>query len=214
MTTPAAADLKPARLRLWSNWLWILAASLALAVLWSAARLIHDQQIRRDALRSLAQDKATEIANLGVAKFNLLLAEALGAAWAPNGRRADVVTRLVSAQHERLACRCREALPVTRFFRFQASTAAPFDGATQRLQASAVDSTDGIPDSTLTRVASAQWKAGMNAKSPLTAVVLVAPYAVLTVTRPSDAFGGTAVYGAIVPIAGLASTLFGAIPLD
>jgi len=214
MTTPAAADSKPARLRLWSNWLWLLAATLALAVLWSAARLIHDQQIRRDALRSLAQDKASEIANLGAAKFNLLLAEALGEAWTPKGRRPDIVMRLVAAQHDRLSCRCRETLPITRFFRFEASTTSPFDAATQRLQSSVVESTDGIADSTLIRIASAQWKAGMSVASPVTAVELVRPYAVLTVTRPSDAFGGTAVYGAIVPVGRLAAVLFGAIPLD
>src|SRR4051812_17233769 len=161
MTTPTAADLKPARLRLWSNWLWILAASLALAVLWSAVRLIHDQKIRQDALHSLAQDKATEIANLGGGKFTLLLKEALRPAWAPNGRRADIVRLLVRSQQDRLACRCRETLPIKTFFRFDASRAAPFDASTQRLDVSSVDSKEHLADSILVRIAMVQWNEGM-----------------------------------------------------
>ena len=213
MTTPAAADLKPARLRLWSNWLWFLAAILGAAVLWSAARLIHDQRIRREALRSLAQDKATEIANLGATKFNLLVADALGPAWGPDGRRRELVARLANLQRERLACRCRETLPIERFFRFDASTTAPFDAATRRLETAVVETRDPISDSTLVRIALAQWDAGMKETKPLTGVEVVGGHAVITVTRPADAFGGTAVYGATVPVAGLASVLFGAFPL-
>ena len=214
MTTPAAADLKPARLRLWSNWLWILAASLALAVLWSAARLIHDQKIRQDALRSLAQDKASEIANLGAAKFTLLLNEALGPAWSPTARRADIVQVLVQGQRDRLACGCRETLPIKTFFRFDASRAAPLDGSTQRLDVASVDAKEHLADSTLVRIATAQWNEGIKLKRPLTGVELARGHAVLTVTRPSDGGGGTDIYGAIVPIAGLAQVLFGAIPLE
>src|SRR5215212_9575250 len=119
MTTPTAADLKPARLRLWSNWLWILAASLALAVHWSAARLIHDQKARQDALRSLAQDKATEVATLGSARFTLLVANAFGPMW--DDRLAD--SRQPLAEFDRgharsVQCRRPDTLPVARFFRF------------------------------------------------------------------------------------------------
>src|ERR1044071_4413086 len=104
MTTPAPADLKPARLRLWSNRLWILAAILFAATLHSSMRLIHDQAIRRDALSSIAQDKATEVANLGGAKFNLLAAEAFGPVSSQSG--GDILTALAKAQSERGACRC------------------------------------------------------------------------------------------------------------
>jgi signal transduction histidine kinase len=53
----------------------------------------------------------------------------------------------------------------------------------------------------------------MTSTTPVTAVDVVRQFAVITVTRPADAFGGTAVFGATVPVAGLAAVLFGAIPL-
>src|ERR1041385_9066224 len=125
MTTPAAADLKPARLRLWSNWLWILAAILGAALLWSSVRLIHDQNVRREALRSIAQDKATEIANLGAARFGLLVGRAFGPMWDARSDSRQAVTEMDRVHAQSLRCRCRDTLPVTRFFAFDASTTSP-----------------------------------------------------------------------------------------
>jgi signal transduction histidine kinase len=214
MSTPAAGDLKPARLRLWSNRLWILAALLGLAVLWSAARLIHDQRSRRDALRSLAQDKATEIANLGAAKFNLLIAEALGPALTEAGRQRDYIVALENAQRQRVACRCRETLPITRFFRFDASTSAPFDAGTERFTVAPQDSLGPVPDSTLVRIARTEFDRGMREPAALTNVEIVRGQAIVTMTRPAGAGPGTKVFGATMPVAGLASVLFGAVPRD
>lgn len=214
MSTPAAADFRPRRTRLWSSWLWILAAILGAGVLWSAVRLIHDERLRRETLRALAQDKAKEIANLGAAKFDLLVAEALGPSWAEAGTRSDFLSELAKAQRERIDCDCRESLPVTRFFRFDASTSVPFDGSTRRLTFAAVGTADQMPDSTLTRVATAAWDEGRKHGRPHTAVDVIRHQAVITVTRPSDGDGAPRVYGAVVPVAGLAVALFAAFPRE
>lgn len=214
MSTPAAGDLKPARLRLWSNWLWILAAILALAVLWSAARLVHDQRIRREALRSLAQDKATEIANLGAAKFRLLVAEALGPALTEAGRQRDFVGQLGDAQRQRVACQCRETLPITRFFRYDASTSAPFDASTEAFAAAPGDRIDAVPDSALVRIARAEFDRGVRESTSLTNVEIVRGHAVVTITRPAGSGPGTKVFGATMPVSGLAAVLFGGIPRE
>ncbi len=214
MTTPTAADLRPARLRLWSNWLWILAGILGLAVLWSGVRLIHDQQMRRAALRSLAQDKATEIANLGAARFSLLVANAFGPMW--DDRITDPGMAL--AEMERVEtrgtkCRCREMLPVSRFFRFDASTAAPFDAATQRLTSGARKTPDAIPDSTLVRIALRQFDQGMRVPTPIQSMDVIGTQAIFTITRPAGSGPGTKVYGAVMPVGDLAATLFHSVPL-
>lgn len=213
MSTPAAGDLKPARLRLWSNWLWILAAILGAAVLWSTARLIHDQRLRREALQSLAQDKAAEIANLGAARFSLLFAEAIGPAQARDDG-GDVVAELERAQRQRVACQCRETLPIARFFRFDASTATPFDAGTGRFATSRGNGLDPVPDSTLVRISRAQFDRGMREPAPRTNVEIVRGYAVVTMTRPARSGPGTKVFGATMPVAGLASVLFAAVPRD
>ena len=189
MTTPAAADLKPARLRLWSNWLWILAAILAAALLHSSIRLIHDQSIRRDALRSLAQDKATEVANLGSAKFNLLAAEAFGPVSSQSS--GDVLAALTSEQAARTACRCRETLPIARFFKVDSRVT--YSDRADRF----------IPDSALVRVARTRV-----APDNQPAVDIVRGHAIVTVGK------GPTVYGGIMAMPAFARTLFGAVPLE
>jgi signal transduction histidine kinase len=214
MTTPAAADLKPARLRLWSNWLWILAAILGTALLWSSARLIHDQRVRQDALRSLAQDKATEIANLGAARFNLLVAAAFGPMW--DDRLGDARQSLAEIErvHARgLECRCRDTLPVLRFFRFDASTTPPFAAESQRLTTGVARGEDGIADSVLIRISRRQFEVGTESTMPVQDIEIVGRHAVFTITRPARSGPGTKVFGAIMPVAGLAATLFGGFPL-
>ncbi|HET9425472.1 MAG TPA: HAMP domain-containing sensor histidine kinase [Gemmatimonadaceae bacterium] len=214
MPTPAAGDLKPARLRLWSNRLWILAAILGAAVLWSTARLIHDQRMRREALRSLAQDKAAEIANLGAAKFRLLIAEAIGPALTDAGGRRDFIGELEEAQRLRVACRCRETLPITRFFQFDAFAAEPFDAGTRKFALAPGNTLDPLPDSALVRIARAELDRGMREATSLTNVEIVRGQAVVTITRPADSSPGTKVFGATMPVAGLASVLFGAVPRE
>ena len=214
MTTPAAADQKPARLRLWSNWLWILAAILGLAVLWSAARLIHDQRIRREALRSLAEDKATEIANLGASRFSLLVSGAFSPMWDDrSGDPRESLAELdrVHAQGQR--CRCRDTLPVARFFRFDASRSAPFAAETQRLTSGSAWAEDVVPDSALLRIARRQFEAGMQSPASIQDVEIIGSSAVFTITRPAREGPGTKVFGAVMPVAGLAATLFGGFPL-
>ena len=214
MSIPAAADLKPARLRLWSNWLWILAAILGTALLWSSARLIHDQQVRQDALRSLAQDKATEIANLGAARFNLLVSAAFGPMWDDRLSDAQQSVAEIERLHARgLECRCRDTLPVTRFFRFDASTSAPYAAESQRLTKGVARIADGIADSTLVRIARRQFEAGMESTMPVQDIEIIGRHAVFTITRPARAGAGTKVFGAVMPVAGLAATLFGGFPL-
>src|SRR4051812_31097717 len=199
MTTPTAADLKPARLRLWSNWLWILAASLALAVLWSAARLIHDQKMRQDALRSLAQDKATEVATLGSARFNLLIARAFGPMWddgSSDSRRPLSEFDRVHVQSAQ--CRCRDTLPIARFFRYDASTTAPFAAETQRLASGTTWLNDAVPDTALVRISRRQFEAGMQSPTSIQNVEIFGSQAVFTITRPSRSGPGTKVFGAIM----------------
>ena len=214
MTTPAAADLKPARLRLWSNWLWILAGILGTALLWSSARLIHDQRARREALRSLAQDKATEVANLGASRFNLLIAKTFAPMW--DNRLGDPAQSLaeIDRVHARgPQCRCPDTLPVTRFFRFDASTTAPFSTESQRLTKGIELKADGIADSTINRISRRQFAAGMESTMPVQNLEIVGRYAVFTITRPARDGPGTKVFGAVMPVGGLAATLFGGFPL-
>jgi signal transduction histidine kinase len=214
MIRPTAADPRPARLRLWSNWLWLLAAILGAASLWSAARLIHDQKTRRDALRSIAQDKAAEIANLGATRFNLLVAGAFGPMW--DNRFADARSDVAELDrvHTRAAeCRCRDTLPVARFFRFDGSTTAPYAAESERLVQGVAYARDGIPDSTLIRIARTQFAAGAQSPASLQHVEIVGANAVVTLTRPARAGPGTKVYGAVMPVSGLAAALFGDIPL-
>jgi signal transduction histidine kinase len=208
MPTPAAADLKPGRARLWSSWLWILAAILGAGVLWSAFRLIHDERLRRESLRALAQDKATEIASHGTQRFRLLVSEAFGSVWSDAGTepRADAVAQLARNQVDRDACRCRETLPVTRYFRFDASAAGP------RLTTSAGSGSNGVADSTVARIASAQWARANGQASQITDLQVVGGHAILTLTRPAEWAGGARVYGAVMPVPALAAALFGGIP--
>jgi signal transduction histidine kinase len=214
MTTPTAGDRRPARLRLWSNWLWLLAGILGAGSLWSAARLIHDQQTRRDALRSIAQDKATEIANLGATRFSLLIAGAFGPMW--DNRFADARSDVAELDrvHVRAAeCRCRDTLPVTRFFRFDASTTAPYAAESERLTQGIAYAHDGIPDSALNRIARGQFEVGAQSPTSIQNVEVLGPFAVVTLTRPARAGPGTKVYGAVMPVSGLAAALFGGVPL-
>jgi signal transduction histidine kinase len=214
MTTPTAADLKPARLRLWSNWLWILAAILGVALLWSSMRLIHDQHIRQDALRSLAQDKATEIANLGASRFNLLVASAFGPMW--DSRIGDPLLSVaeIDRVHSRgQQCRGRDTLPVARFFRFDASTTAPYAPESERLTQGIARVEHGIADSTLIRISRRQFEAGTQSTTPIQSLDILGPHAVFTITRPAREGPGTKVFGAVMPVAGLAEILFGGFPL-
>jgi signal transduction histidine kinase len=212
MTTPAAADLKPARLRLWSNWLWILAAILGAALLWSSARLIHDQNIRRETLRSIAQDKAAEVADLGATRFDLLVAAAFRPMWGyRDARQALVEFERVHAQGAR--CHCPDTLPVSRFFSFDASTTAPFAAESQRLTSGTRFGDDAIADSTLIRIARRQFEAGMQSTDAIQDVEVVGRHAVYTTTRPARDGPGTKVFGAIMPISSLAAVLFGTVPL-
>ena len=214
MTTPAAADLKPARLRLWSNWLWILAGILGTALLWSSARLIHDQRARREALRSLAQDKATEIANLGASRFNLLIAKTFAPMWDNRlGDPAHSIAEIDRVHARGPQCRCRDTLPVTRFFRFDASTAAPYAAESERLTKGIELKADGIADSTINRISRRQFEAGMASATPIQNIEIVGRYAVFTITRPARDGPGTKVFGAVMPVDGLAATLFGGFPL-
>jgi signal transduction histidine kinase len=214
MTTPAAADLKPARLRLWSNWLWILAGILGFALLWSSARLIHDQRARREALRSLAQDKATEIANLGASRFNLLVAKTFGPMW--DNRLSDATQSIaeIDRVHARgPQCRCRDTLPVTRFFRFDALMESRNSAETESLTKGIERTADGIADSTISRISRRQVEAGMKSAMPVQNIEIVGRYAVFTITRPAPDRPGTKVFGAVMPVGGLAAILFGGFPL-
>ena len=210
MTTPAAADLKPARLRLWSNWLWILAGVLGTASIWSAARAIHDQEARRAALRTIAQDKADEVANLAAARFNLLVAGAFGPMWDNRSRDArQAVSELDRVHAQTASCRCRDTLPITRFFRFDASTVAPFAAETARLTQGSTMAPDAVADSTLLRIAQREFDAGLNSPASVKHVEIIGPNAILTITRPARDAAGTKVYGAVMPVASLAAALFG-----
>ena len=214
MTTPAAADLKPARLRLWSNWLWILAGILGTALLWSSMRLIHDQRARREALHSLARDKATEIANLGASRFNLLVASTFGPMWdARIGDPAQSIAEIDRVHARGPECRCRDTLPVTRFFRFDASTASPYSAESERLTKGIVRNADGIADSTIRRISRRQFEVGVESTTPVQNMEIVGRYAVFTITRPARDGPGTKVFGAVLPVGDLAATLFGGFPL-
>jgi signal transduction histidine kinase len=116
MTTPAVADLKPARRRLWSNWLWLLALVLSVATVWSGARVVHDGRLRRETLRMLAQSKADEIGQLALNRYHLILREAFGPVWTTRGDRQAVEQALRRYQQDRLKCRCPEKPPAFAFF--------------------------------------------------------------------------------------------------
>jgi signal transduction histidine kinase len=102
---------------------------------------------------------------------------------------------------------------VTRFFSFDASTAAPFAAESQRLTIGSRFGTDGIADSTLIRISRRQFEAGMRSPESIQDIEIVGPYAVFSATRPARDGPGTKVFGAVMPVAGLAATLFGSFPL-
>src|SRR3954469_15348883 len=186
MATPAAADLRPRRSRLWSNWLWILAAILGVAMLWSGARVIHDDRMRRETLRLLAEDKATEIGALGANRFDLLAADAFGPSSETANGRLDI-DDLQRRQNERLACRCQDVLPTDAFFLVSLSP-RPTLTRSADLQLPGGNPAGAIADSTLIRLANAEASRSVDDRRRAH-VALVGKLVVLTLARPDTAHG-------------------------
>ena len=108
------------RWRLWSTRLWILAAILAAATLYSFVSLIHDKEQRRAAARVIVTSAARDVMSIATARMEVL---ALGA-FAPLSQTdvgtqepvARVVESLARRQRASVSCNCREVFPVEQFF--------------------------------------------------------------------------------------------------
>lgn len=215
--TPSAPDWRPNRQRLWSNWLWFLALVLSLATLWSAARVIHDQRLRRETLQILAHDRASEIGALGRERFNLLVADAFGPLWKRSGDSLQGLAGLLAYHRARANCRCVDTLPATAFFRYVDTQSFPHDPATRLL--TVLPGSPGVAplaDSVVLRIAKSAWDdALVEVKHPVIRLVvdsILGDNAIVTISDPASSRGGTKIYGAVMPASALAATLFKVIP--
>lgn len=203
---------RPNRRRLWSNWLWLLALVLSAAALWSGARVIHDNRLRRDTLRVLAHDKAVEIAALGRERFSLLVSDAFGPLWTTRGDGQTVLAALGAYQSARAQCRCADTLPITSFFRYVGSQSFPYDASTRLLTVTADAGKQSLADSVILRVAAADWDRALREFThPVVALTIdstLGGQAIVTVSDPHSTAGGTKIYGAIMPASALATSLF------
>jgi signal transduction histidine kinase len=203
---------RPNRRRLWSNWLWLLALVLSAAALWSGARVIHDNRLRRETLRILAHDKAVEIAALGRERFSLLVSDAFGPLWNVRGDGQTVLAALAAYQSARAGCRCADTLPITSFFRYVGSQSFPYDPATRLLTVTPPAGKSELADSVILRVVTAEWDRALREFTHpvvrLTIDSTLEGQAIVTVSDPRSTASGTKIYGAVMPASALAASLF------
>jgi len=102
------------RWRLRQNRLWILAAFLAAATVYSAAGIIHDVKPRRVAANLVRKATAERIASFAESKLTTLALET----FVP----ATSIGALTAHQAAAARCACRDTLPATEFFRLDLRT--------------------------------------------------------------------------------------------
>jgi len=103
------------RWRLRQNRLWILAAILAAATVYSAAGIIHDVKPRRVAASLVRKATAERIASFAESRLTTLALETFAPASAS-------LAALIAHQAVAARCACRDTLPVKEFFILDLST--------------------------------------------------------------------------------------------
>ena len=210
MTTPAAADTRVRRHRLWSSWLWILAAILGVGSIWTATRVVHDTRLRRETVRLLAQDKAIEIAGLASARFERLVMETFAPGLTMNGRLPPQASlaAIRTEQSARIACRCRPTLPISDFFRFESESPSA-------IVSTAPDRVPILSDSVIATFSRAALAAADSSINPVTRLYAGPEFkglAIVTVVERERSTTRAAVYGAVLPARAIIASLFDPIP--
>src|ERR671912_2467082 len=132
--TALGSDRPP---RVWSARLWLIAALLGAMTIYAGASAVHDTSQRRLALGLITQATAMHMSVLASARLERLALEAFAPAGpvAPSRPVAGVgratIDLLAHRQRQGQACACRELLPASRFFHY--------DAASGRLDVVAVD---------------------------------------------------------------------------
>ncbi len=108
--------------------LWVLASALAAATILFIVSVVHDSARLRTAGQAMAQSTAEQVAALVSGRLEVLALEVFAPTmpWARSIPVSDgsTVDRLVAAQRDAARCQCRDTLPVSAFFRWDAATGA------------------------------------------------------------------------------------------
>ncbi|MEP6690590.1 MAG: HAMP domain-containing sensor histidine kinase [Gemmatimonadaceae bacterium] len=99
------------RWRLRTSYLWILAAALGAASIFTAASIVHDTTQHREAARLVLRATAVHIAALAAGRLEVLALQTLAPAGSPS------VITLARAHRDAARCGCRETLPASEIFR-------------------------------------------------------------------------------------------------
>src|SRR5678816_4843365 len=108
-----------ARWRLRHNRLWVLAALLAAATMYSFVSIIHDTSQRHVAANLVRRATAERISSFASERVQVLALETFApvlAGGTPSSARA-ALDALVQRQADAARCDCRDTLPVRAFFR-------------------------------------------------------------------------------------------------
>src|SRR5215218_713804 len=114
--------------RLWSSRLWVLALVLGATTVYTGASAIHDTNKQHTALGLVTQATAMHVSALASARLERLALEGFAPAGpvapaAPGpGAGAATIDLLARRQRAGQACACRELLPVSHFFHFDAAS--------------------------------------------------------------------------------------------
>ena len=187
-----------------SGWLWLLAALLGAATLWSSVTLIHGRGEQKRAARELMQSVARDAVARAESRLRVAALETFAPvlAWPAEARRSPVET-LVQVQREALRCRCRVTLPATGFFRLDLAA------GTFALIASP-DSASGSARGALESIA--RTAAVRDAEATLPIAITPDPgsshRAVLTVVQSDSAGAPAVVYGTVMDATAVMRMLF------
>src|SRR5687768_18117945 len=127
MTAPIAHGSDRPR-RVWSTRLWLIAALLGAMTIYAGASAVHDTSQRRLALGLITQATAMHMSVLASARLERLALEAfapagpLAASRSVAGAGRATIDLLAHRQREGVACACRDVLPASRFFHYDATT--------------------------------------------------------------------------------------------
>jgi signal transduction histidine kinase len=191
------------RLRgLWSSRLWILSAVLGATTVYSAAATIHDGNRRGLALGLVIQATAMHLSTLASSRLDRLALEGfapagpLAAAVPGPGTARNTIELLARRQRDGQSCRCRELLPVSHFFHFDATNG--------RVTVVRVDTAGGAAapsDGTLAAVVRTEAdapRAISNASSRLIVDPRLGNRGVVALVQRDDRGTALAVYGMVV----------------
>jgi signal transduction histidine kinase len=198
---PAHGSDRPRRV--WSTRLWLIAALLGAMTIYAGASAVHDTSQRRLALGLITQATAMHMSVLASARLERLALESFAPAGpvAPSRPAAGVgratIDLLAHRQRQGQACGCRELLPASRFFHY--------DAATRRLDVVAVDTLarrSAVADTAvIAEIARSEGDAprgSSNASSRLIADRRLRDSAVVALVQRDERGSTVAVYGTLV----------------